>query len=144
MFNYSLKTKIFLIMAFVFLLVFLLIITTEEKRRADDLLLVAQAKQLAFGLERYYDKFNVYPDLTRSSAVSIGSISDKGVNVAGEQKYYFVRDFAWVGSATIISRADNYLIEFELKRKWPLWNIDKNKGGQCRITAAMNMVCRAN
>ena len=141
MFNYSLKTKIFLIMAFIFLAVFLIIATTEEKRRANDLLLVSQARQLAFGLERHYDKFNTYPLLEKTPAENIRSISEKGINATDMERVYFWRNFTWAGPATLISREDNYLIEFELQRQWLLWNIDSNKGGKCRITANMVMSC---
>lgn len=144
MFNYSLRTKVFLSMALVSMLVIVAIITFDSQKKSRDLLLVSQVKILANSLERYYDKYNAYPDIVKMDVADIKSLSDKGINNSEGKVVYYKKDFILAGDATIASRADNYSIEFRLNNKWSLWNLDKMSGGKCRITANVVMQCVAD
>lgn len=144
MFNYSTRTKVFLSMALVSMLVIVAIITFDSQKKSRDLLLVSQVKILANSLERYYDKYNAYPDIVKMDVADIKSLSDKGINSNEGKTIYYKKDFTLAGSATIASRADNYSIEFRLNNKWSLWNLNKMSGGKCRITANVVMQCVAD
>jgi len=144
MFHYSLRTKIFIAMALVSALLIVLIVVSDGQRKSKDLLLVSQSKALAVAWERYYDKFNAYPDLEKMSVSNLQSLTDQGVNNPEGKIIYYQKDFVWAGPATIASRADNYSIEFELNNKWPIWNLNSRSGGYCRITANMVMQCASD
>ena len=145
MFNYSLRTKVLLSMALVSMLVIVTIIIFDSQKKSRDLLLVSQVKILANSLERYYDKYNAYPDIAKMDVEDIKFISDKGINNSEGKVIYYKKEInVLAGSATIASRADNYSIEFRLNNKWPIWNLDKMSGGKCRITANVVMQCVAD
>lgn len=131
-------------MALVSMLVIVAIITFDSQKKSRDLLLVSQVKILANSLERYYDKYNAYPDIVKMDVTDIKSLSDKGINNSEGKIIYYKNNFILAGSATIASRADNYSIEFRLNNKWSLWNLDKMGGGKCRITANVVMQCVAD
>lgn len=141
MFNYSLKTKIIFGLAFLILVVLSIVFVNWQNSRARDLELVSQAKFLANGLENYYSKFNVYPEITKTRVTDIDILTENGFNQAGKQ-VYFSGNIAWAGEATLVSGASNYSLEFSLQNSWPVWNLAK--AGRCRFTANMLMQCISN
>ncbi|MBU1202886.1 hypothetical protein KKH39_02495 [Patescibacteria group bacterium] len=140
MFKYSTRTKIFLILALVSLVVLLSVITLYLNSKSRDLEFVSQLRQLGNGLEIYYDQYNAYPTLAKSEVSLIQGISENGINVAGDE-IYFRQSFDWIRSATLASNGENYIIEFELDNSWDTWQIDSRNGGQCRIGNNLVMRC---
>lgn len=144
MFNYSLRTKIILLLGLVSLIVVMIIISYDSQKKSQDLTMVSQVKFLASSLERYYDKFNAYPEIAKMDVSSIKIITDQGVNNDEGKRVFYKKNFNWDLGTTIVSRSDNYSIEFRLNNKWPIWNLDKNGGGKCRISANLVMQCVAD
>lgn len=127
-------------MALVSLVVLLWVLTAYLNSKSKDLEFVAQVRQLATGLEMYYDEHNAYPAVAKTDVSTIMGISENGINVPGDNKY-FVRRFNWLRPATLSSNGKNYIIEFELDNSWQTWQIDSRSGGQCRLGNNLVMRC---
>ncbi len=127
------------------LLVIIIIISTIvfivlNYSRAKDLEVVSQAKQFANSLEMYFSKFNDYPVIEKVNGNTISYLTNNGFNEEGEL-LYFKRNFIYSRYTTFESTRNSYSIEFTLKNKWPLWNLNTNKGGYCLIKEKMIMEC---
>lgn len=141
MFKYSLKIKILLIFLFTILIVGLVFLVNYNNSRSRDMQFVSQIKTLANGLELYYDKFDSYPISEQKIPVeNIKYISEKGLNQQGDV-YYFYRNFSWVGQATYTAIENDYQIDFNLERSWPVWGLDAYGGGKCRISKNVYLKC---
>ena len=109
--------------------------------RAKDLEVVSQSKQFANSLEIYFSKFNDYPVIEKVNGDSILILTENGFNEEGEI-IYFQKKFKYSRPLTFESRRNSYKLEFSLKNKWPLWNLNTNKGGTCFIKERMIMECK--
>ena len=105
--------------------------------RNRDLAMVSQARELATGLENYFDKTNNYPEIAKTKLANIQVLTENGLNQEGTYKYFEKLD--WSKNGTIVSNKEQYAIEFELDNSWALWNL--NGGGKCRISNNLNMAC---
>lgn len=140
-----LTKKIKIIIFSVSLLVLIILISTiifiiSSYSRAKDLEVVSQSKQFANSLEMYFDKFNDYPVIEEVSGKDILYITENGINEQGNT-IYFNRKFKYSRPITFSSERFKYNIGFKLKNKWPLWNLDTGKGGNCIIKENVIMEC---
>ena len=109
--------------------------------RSIDLTAVSQTKRLASSMELYFDKFNDYPISEEINAKNIKYITERGINEEG--KYlYFKKDFIYARSVSFVSTRNSYTIKFNLKNKWPLWNLNTMKGGKCSIKENLIFSCK--
>lgn len=141
MFNYSLKTKITIILFFLGLTAGIVMIVAFGFSRAQDINIVSEAKVLATALERYYDKFQSYPLIQKTAVGNIMILSDQGPNQNGEI-VYFKKNTDWLDRATIASDGQNYVISFELARSWRPLGIDSFAGGTCLLTTNVILKCQ--
>ncbi len=109
--------------------------------RAKDLQVVSQTKILANSLEIYFSKFNDYPVIEKVKGDAILTITENGINENGEV-VYFKKSFKFTRPVNFESSIDSYKIDFNLKNKWPLWDLNTMKGGYCSITKNMIMKCK--
>lgn len=142
MFNYSLRTKIILIVVAIALVVAIVFLSNQQKSRGFDLYKVSQMKSLASGLELYFDKNHEYPQVDKIAFENIAFITENGINQPGNFIYY--RSSAKTIAATLLSTPERYIIEFPLENAWPLWGIDSRDGGSCRISNYLEMICRSS
>ncbi len=140
MFNYSKKNKILIIVGIIIIIISIIFIIRYNNSRSKDLTFISQINEFANGLERYYDKFNTYPEAVKVDLEEIRGLSDNGFNKSGEL-IYFNRSFDWSRLGKYISNGNDYLIEFNLDNSWPVWNIESSKGGKCRLKTNIIMEC---
>ena len=141
-FNYNKKIKIALISLLIIVIIGLVCFLLYDRSRTKDLRVVNQAQTLATALEQYYDKFNAYPQISEVDVNSIKLIGNQGINKSSEFAYYRSQgEFA--RSATLLSSGTDYVIKFELKNKWPVWQLI-DSGGECRLTTNILMTCQQN
>lgn len=140
MFNYGWKTKTFLgvLLAFSIILVFYLV--SEHDAKANDLLIVENSQKIALGMEKYYTKYNVYPEANGLDLSQIKIITENGINKNGE-KIYFRENLIWDREVGLNSKANEYTIDFTLTEKWQTWNITSREGAVCNIVEGLNMLC---
>lgn len=141
MFNYSIQVKITAIVVLLALIATLSMVVVKEKSQGFDLYKVSYAQNIATSLERYFDKHNEYPELEKISLSDIQIITENGVNQAGD--YLYFSQSKRIVEGTLISKSDRYIIEFSLDNSWNLWGIGK-KGGLCRVSNNLDMICRSN
>lgn len=141
MFNYSIKIKILIGFILVVLIIGLWFSINTNKSRARDLYRVSQARILATSLERYFDQNYAYPDLAKIKVVAVKTITENGVNQAGDY-IYFKGPVKLLDDGTLVSTASRYVIEFSLENDWNLWGLD-NSGGICRLSNNLAMICRS-
>jgi len=122
------------------ILVSTIISIVSSYSRAKDLEVVSQSKQFANSLEMYFDKFNDYPVIEEVNGKDIFYITENGINEEGEV-IYFNRKFKYSRPITFSSERFKYNISFELKNKWPLWNLNTGRGGNCVIKENIIMEC---
>ena len=139
----SLKLRIIIIAILIVGIVLIVWLTIYSSSRSRDLQIVSQAKTLATSMEKYYDKFNVYPASTKVPAEEIAIISDKGINQSGRVIYYQA-NFKWAKAATFSSDGHHYVIVFEIDNSWPAWNLPNSKGGKCQIADNVVLQCSSN
>jgi len=140
-FDYSKKIKIALVIILAILIIVLVWFCIYDRSRVKDLRVVNQAQTLATALEQYYDRFNAYPQISEIDANSIKLISDHGLNKSGELVYYRLQE-EFVRPVTLLSSGTDYVINFELKNKWPVWQLI-NSGGECNLATNMLMICKS-
>lgn len=138
-FDYGLKIKLILSMVFLSLIMLVFLLVSYQDSRADDLTLVSQLQVLASGLERYYDKFQSYPEAKRVAVENIRIISENGLNQSGNTVYYKVSGY-WPRSAVLASDREDYTIEFTLDNSWSIW--PAQAGGACLLKSGMIMDCQ--
>ncbi len=138
---YSLKTKIIIAVAIFTLVVAVFTVIVYQRSMSRDLKSVVAAKALATGMEKYFDKFNTYPQTGKIRLAEVNYLTENGINEQGDY-LYFVRDFDWHDKATLSANGENYIIEFELKNSWPTWGIQSSGGGICRLGNNLAMSCR--
>ena len=140
MLNYSKQTKIIASAVLIALVVLLVVVVSTNRSRSRDLQKVTQAKLLATSLEKYFDKFHVYPKSEKILVDQIKFISEQGINQTGKVLYY-EKDYKWPDTAIYISDGGEYRLDFELENSWPIWGIDTGGGGKCRIVTNVSMKC---
>ena len=143
MFNYSTKIKAISIAVLVVLIILISVAIGFYNSRANDIVVFNQAKSLANGLEKHYDKFNIYPVNEKVKADFLTTVSDNGFNQAGAIIYWQNHD-KWAREASYTSDGNNYIIRFVVNNKWPMWGIDTHKGGICTMATNMNINCVPN
>jgi hypothetical protein len=141
MFDYSLKTKIIAIASLIILLVSLIWLINYNNSRSRDLIMLTQARDLAVSMERYFDKHNKYPEISKTKLVDVKTITENGLNQPGD--YLYFQSATWLADGTITSAKDRYIIEFGLNNSWDLWALN-NGGGNCRISNYLQMICQSN
>lgn len=139
MLDYSLKTKIIAIASLIILLVSLIWLINYNNSRSRDLMMLTQVRDLAVSMERYFDKHNKYPEISKTKLTDIKTITDNGLNQPGD--YLYFQSAAWLADGTITSAKDRYIIEFGLNNSWDLWAL-KSGGGTCRISNYLQMICQ--
>lgn len=125
MFNYTLRTKLNLLMLLIAIIAMISVWIFVTDSQADDLALVSQSQNLAISLERYFDQYNSYPATPRLEVSNLKNISENGINQVGDVSYYQEQD--WSGSAVLSSDGKDYTIEFKVKNKWPVWGADRGQ-----------------
>lgn len=140
MFDYSTKTKVIVIASLVILVVALILLTNYNNSRSRDLTMVSQTRNLAIGLELYFDKHNTYPAIAKTKLADVKTITENGLNQPGEYLYFMAPD--WVMGGTLISASDRYIIEFNLNHAWDLWALKSSDGGTCRLSNYLQMICQ--
>jgi hypothetical protein len=143
MFNYSKKIKVISIIILAILVVLIGFMIYFNNSRANDIVAFTQAKELALSLEKYYDKFNAYPETEKIKADVLLKLTDNGFNQSGDI-IYWQRNSDWAREASYISDGDSYTIRFLINNKWTMWGINTQKGGICTIATNMNISCVQN
>lgn len=141
MFNYGLKFRIILFLFFVVIFFVAIILVRGHNAKANDLNTVYQAQKVAEGLEKYYSKFNAYPDIAKIDVSNIKIISDQGLNNRGDIVFFQDR-LDWDRSVSLKSQGDFYSLEFTLTEKWSVWGIDSREGAVCSISNGIRMNCQ--
>lgn len=141
LFNYSKKSIIIFTVIFSLLLLTIIFLSVKNYSRAKDLVLLAQMQSLAQALENYYSQANQYPVLAETDYRQIKLLTENAWNQNGDYIFYkapakFLRD------ATLKVDKDNYILKFELKNSWKVWNLSKFSGGECTITNNIAISCR--
>ena len=137
MFDYSIKTKAIFISAIVISIIALIFLLNYENSRNRDLIMVSQIRGLATSMEKYFDKNNAYPEISKTKLDNIEVITENGFNQEGDYIYFYKSD--WSKDGTIVSTKDLYAIDFELDNSWDLWGIKGS--GKCRISNYLKMEC---
>ncbi|MCB9802854.1 hypothetical protein H6761_02435 [Candidatus Nomurabacteria bacterium] len=142
LFNYSKKVKVILL-AILLLLVFSTItLLVFDRSRVKDLELVEQVKVFATALEKYYDKFQIYPESKEINLETISFLTENGLNQKGEVTYYQkVENFK--RPVSFLSSGNHYTLKFNLKNKWGLWGLDSWRGGECRMLSNLALSCQS-
>ena len=126
----------------VVLVVGLIFVISGNKSRGRDLYRVSQAKSLASGLENYFDKNYTYPEWSKTSLKNIKTVTEKGINQAGDF-IYFQGPVKLLDEVTVVSSPSRYIIEFTLENSWDFWGISNRAGGTCRISNNLEVLCRS-
>lgn len=138
MFNYSLRTKINLILLLIALVVLVSAGVYLSDSQAKDLVNLSQAQTLATALEKYYYKYQRYPASPRLSADAVQIITENGINQPGKVVYY--RQSAYFAKATTLSSTgEDYFLEFNMTNKWPVWAAER--GSLCRLQNGLKLEC---
>jgi len=140
-FNYSKKQKIILSTILVGLIIITIVLISFSKSQYKDLQIISQANFFASSLEQYYDKFLAYPEIKEVDLAKIKNLTDNGLNQSGEIVYYS-QTLKLARPATFSSSGGDYTIKFNVKNDWSIWGLDYWRGGECRITANVEMVCQ--
>lgn len=138
--EYSLPVKIGFVAAIVIAIILIVWLSNYNKSKAQDINMVIQTKSLATALERYYDKFNSYPNSSTINLSSLMVLTENGINQEGDTMY-FRRDFEWARSGKYFSDGNNYAIDFDLEHSWAIWGLDGFGGGKCRVATNVTMGC---
>lgn len=139
MFDYSVKAKAISISLLVVLLIALVYLINYNNSRARDLEMVAQARTLATGMEKYFAKNYSYPELAKMKLSKVKVVTENGINQNGDYLYFQAPD--WVMDGTVQSTPNRYLIEFDLNHSWELWGLSDFGGGTCRLSNNLKIVC---
>jgi len=132
-----------IVVAVLIIVISIIVFIVLNYSRAKDLEIVSQTKQFSNSLEIYFSKFNSYPVIDKVDGNSILYITENGINEEGEV-IYFKKDIIYSRPLTFESNRNSYSLEFSLKNKWPLWNLNTGKGGTCLIKEKMIMECHSN
>ncbi|PWB38540.1 MAG: hypothetical protein C3F02_03385 [Parcubacteria group bacterium] len=141
MFNYTARTKLYLLIALAIAIALAFFIIAIFNSRASDLRVASQSQILGAALENYYSKFNTYPSSPRIDASQIRTITENGINRPGEVTYYQT-SFNWAKSVTYSSTGEEYNIEFEVTNSWPDWGA--SRGALCQLKTNLKLECRSN
>lgn len=141
LFDYSKKVKIILLGVFLFLIFSVVAVLIFDRSRVKDLELVEQVKVFATALEKYYDKFQVYPTTKEIDLDTVLLLTDNGLNQTGKVIYYQKQE-DFKRSVVLLSSGSHYTLKFNLKNKWDLWGLDSWRGGECRLVSNLFINCQ--
>jgi hypothetical protein len=140
MFNYSKKIKIISLVILAVLVGLIIFMVYFNNNRSDDIVVFTQSKELAVALEKYYDKFNEYPELEKTRTNLLTKLTDNGFNQEGDI-IYWQGGYEWARGASYTSDSNNYTIIFRINNKWPMWGINTYNGGICTIATNLSISC---
>lgn len=139
MFNYSLRTKLNLLILLAVLLTVLVFLAYRNQSQTKDLKVLSQAQVLGTALERYYSKYRAYPSARRISADQIKLITENGINQEGKFIYYR-QSFYFAKEVTLVSTEEEYALEFKVDNGWPVWGAER--GSLCRLKNGLKLECQ--
>ncbi len=139
MFNYSLRTKINLLLLLIALVVIVSAGVYLSDSKAKDLTNLSQAQTLATALEKYYYKYQRYPTSPRLGADAVQLITENGINQPGKVVYYRQSDY-FAKETTLASTGEAYFLEFSMANKWPSWGAERDS--VCRVKNGLKLECQ--